>query len=39
MKKRQRMESSHSKRLFTNTAKAPHPKNLRSAVMRGGYRL
>lgn len=37
--KRQRMNRSKSEKLFTNTAKAPHPKNIRNAVMRGGYRL
>lgn len=37
--KRSKMTSGRSKALFTNTAKAPHPKNIRNAVMRGGYRL
>lgn len=39
MKKRQRMNRGKSERLFTNTAKTPHPMNVRSTVMRGGYRL
>lgn len=37
--RRNKMNKSKSQRLFTNTAKAPHPKNIRNAVMRGGYRL
>lgn len=37
--KRKRMNGSASRKLFTNTAKTPHPKNIRNAVMRGGYRL
>lgn len=39
MAKRHKMNRRHSERLFTNTAKAPHPMNVRSTIMRGGYRL
>lgn len=39
MSKRSKMSGSKSRSLFTNTAKQPHPKNIRNAVMRGGYRL
>lgn len=39
MAKRHKMNRAKSERLFTNTAKQPHPKNIRNAVMRGGYRL
>lgn len=37
--RRSKMTSSKSKRLFTNTARAPHPKNTQSNPMRGGIRL
>lgn len=37
--KRSKMKGSSSRALFTNTARSPHPKNLRNAPMRGGYRL
>lgn len=37
--KRSKIPSRKSKSLFTNTAKAPHPKNIRNTVFRGGYRL
>jgi hypothetical protein len=41
MAKRHSMKKSHSKKLFTKTARASHthPKNMRSAPMRGGIRL
>lgn len=39
MSKRSKMSPGKSRKLFTNTAKQPHPKNIRGAVMRGGYRL
>jgi len=37
--KRSKMNGKASRKLFTNTAKTPHAKNLRNAPMRGGYRL
>lgn len=37
--KRRKIDRKKSEKLFTNTARAPHPKNTRHSVMRGGYRL
>lgn len=37
--KRSKMNGKASRRLFSNTAKTPHPKNVQGAPMRGGYRL
>lgn len=37
--KRHKMNRGQSGKLFTNTAKRPHPKNTRGLPMRGGYRL
>lgn len=37
--KRSPMKTSHSKRVFTKTAKKVHPKNLIAGPMRGGIRL
>lgn len=37
--RRKSMSKAKSRSLFTNTAKSPHPKNIRNSVMRGGYRL
>jgi len=37
--RRQKMSRSKSERLFTNTAKGTHPKNVQNAPMRGGIRL
>lgn len=37
--KRRPLSNAKSQRLFTHTAKSTHPKNVRNAPMRGGYRL
>lgn len=37
--KRHKMQKSHSKKLFRNTAMNVHGKNVLSTVMRGGIRL
>jgi len=39
MKKRQKIKSKKSKRLFSSTAQKTHPKNTRTRPMRGGIRL
>lgn len=39
MAKRRPMSRRKSKRLFTNTALNVHPKNLKAAPMRGGFRI
>nr|QJB19155.1 MAG: hypothetical protein [Microvirus sp.] len=39
MSKRKPMSASHSKKVFTSTAKKVHPKNLIGKPMRGGIRL
>lgn len=36
---RRKLERKRSEVLFKNTARTTHPKNLRNAPMRGGYRL
>lgn len=37
--KRRKMDGKTSRSYFTNTAKTPHPKNVRTNSPRGGYRL
>jgi len=39
MKKRSKMSSRHSKKLFTKTADWVHARNAPDVVMRGGIRL
>ncbi|WNK15034.1 MAG: hypothetical protein [Microvirus sp.] len=37
--RRHKLGKAKSKRLFTNTAKSTHPKNLAGVPLRGGLRL
>nr|QJB19350.1 MAG: hypothetical protein [Microvirus sp.]QJB20571.1 MAG: hypothetical protein [Microvirus sp.] len=39
MRKRHKLKSKHSKKLFTRTAKKVHAKNGGATIMRGGIRL
>lgn len=39
MRKRQKLRSKSAQKMFSSTAKRVHPKNTRSAPMRGGIRL
>jgi len=38
-RKRKHLSMRRSKRVFTNTAKSTHPKNLPGRPMRGGFRI
>lgn len=37
--RRKKMDGKASRSYFTNTANAPHPKNIQGNSPRGGYRL
>lgn len=39
MKRRSKISSRRSKKLFSRTAQYVHPKNIHKAPMRGGFRI